>query len=117
MIAFQNQLQRLRTEEDMRQRNSVKTCVEGEEEEEEEDESSNSTTSSPCLRHKDQQNSRYTPLNCGSLLLLLTKFRPALNYFIFKVIWTEMFLILGSSFAFLSSSSPEAIKSAFKATH
>ncbi|KAM7411274.1 hypothetical protein PAMA_021322 [Pampus argenteus] len=53
----QNQLQRLRTEEILRQQNSLKRCVTGEEEEEEEDESSNSTTSSPCLRHKDQQNS------------------------------------------------------------
>ncbi|KAM9351345.1 pleckstrin homology domain-containing family G member 5 [Symphorus nematophorus] len=53
----QNQLQRLRTEEVLRQQNSLKRCMEGEEEEEEEDESSNSTTSSPCLRHKDQQNS------------------------------------------------------------
>uniref|UniRef100_A0A3B4TJ65 Pleckstrin homology and RhoGEF domain containing G5 n=2 Tax=Seriola dumerili TaxID=41447 RepID=A0A3B4TJ65_SERDU len=52
----QNQLQRLRTEEVLRQQNSRKRCM-GEEEEEEEDESSNSTTSSPCLRHKDQQNS------------------------------------------------------------
>nr|XP_033485156.1 pleckstrin homology domain-containing family G member 5 isoform X3 [Epinephelus lanceolatus] len=53
----QNQLQRLRTEEVLRQQNSLKTCTEGDEEEEEEDESSNSTTSSPCLRHKEQQNS------------------------------------------------------------
>ncbi|XP_010745569.3 pleckstrin homology domain-containing family G member 5 isoform X4 [Larimichthys crocea] len=53
----QNQLQRLRTEEVLRQQNSLKRCTEGEDEEEEEDESSNSTTSSPCLRHKDQQNS------------------------------------------------------------
>uniref|UniRef100_A0A4W6FUJ2 Pleckstrin homology and RhoGEF domain containing G5 n=1 Tax=Lates calcarifer TaxID=8187 RepID=A0A4W6FUJ2_LATCA len=42
----QNQLQRLRTEEVLRQKNSLKGCT-GEEEEEEEDESSNSTTSSP----------------------------------------------------------------------
>ncbi|XP_073325659.1 pleckstrin homology domain-containing family G member 5 isoform X3 [Pagrus major] len=53
----QNQLQRLRTEEVLRQQNNLKRCTVGEEEEEEEDESSNSTTSSPCLRHKDQQNS------------------------------------------------------------
>ncbi|XP_076597296.1 pleckstrin homology domain-containing family G member 5 isoform X2 [Chaetodon auriga] len=53
----QNQLQRLRTEEVLRQQNSLKRCMQGEEEEEEEDESSNSTASSPCLRHKDQQNS------------------------------------------------------------
>ncbi|XP_040910556.1 pleckstrin homology domain-containing family G member 5 isoform X3 [Toxotes jaculatrix] len=52
----QNQLQRLRTEEVLRQQNSLKTCT-GEEEEDEEDESSNSTTSSPCLQRKDQQNS------------------------------------------------------------
>ncbi|AWP10125.1 putative pleckstrin -likey domain-containing family G member 5 [Scophthalmus maximus] len=52
----QNQLQRLRTEEVLRQQKSLKTCT-GDEEEEDEDESSNSTTSSPCLRHKDQQNS------------------------------------------------------------
>ncbi|XP_041801463.1 pleckstrin homology domain-containing family G member 5 isoform X3 [Chelmon rostratus] len=57
----QNQLQRLRTEEVLRQQNSLKRCMQGdeeeEEEEEEEDESSNSTASSPCMRHKDQQNS------------------------------------------------------------
>ncbi|XP_034029308.1 pleckstrin homology domain-containing family G member 5 isoform X2 [Thalassophryne amazonica] len=52
----QNQLQRLRNEEVLRQQNSLKRGVEPEEEEEEDDESSNSTTSSPCLRHKDQQN-------------------------------------------------------------
>uniref|UniRef100_A0AAQ6IQJ0 Pleckstrin homology domain containing, family G (with RhoGef domain) member 5b n=1 Tax=Anabas testudineus TaxID=64144 RepID=A0AAQ6IQJ0_ANATE len=51
----QNQLQRLRTEEVVRQQNSLKRCTGGEEEEE--DESSNSATSSPCLRHKDEQNS------------------------------------------------------------
>lgn len=56
---LQNQLQRLRTEEVLRQQDSLKTCSEREDEEEE-DESSNSTTSSPCLRHKDQQNSRYS---------------------------------------------------------
>ncbi|KAL3064779.1 hypothetical protein OYC64_000916 [Pagothenia borchgrevinki] len=50
----QNQLQRLRTEEVLRQQSSKKRCT-GEEEEEEEDESSNS--SSPCLRHKNQQSS------------------------------------------------------------
>uniref|UniRef100_A0A671TZZ1 Pleckstrin homology and RhoGEF domain containing G5 n=1 Tax=Sparus aurata TaxID=8175 RepID=A0A671TZZ1_SPAAU len=53
----QNQLQRLRTEEVLRQQSNLKRCTGGEEEEEEEDESSNSTTSSPCLRHKDQQSS------------------------------------------------------------
>ncbi|XP_045912376.1 pleckstrin homology domain-containing family G member 5 isoform X2 [Micropterus dolomieu] len=54
----QNQLQRLRSEEvRRRQKKSLKRCTEGEEDEEEADESSNSTTSSPCLRHKDQQNS------------------------------------------------------------
>ncbi|XP_028437980.1 pleckstrin homology domain-containing family G member 5 isoform X2 [Perca flavescens] len=53
----QNQLQRLRTEEFLRQQNSLKTCTPGEEDELEEEESSNSTTSSPCLRHKDEQNS------------------------------------------------------------
>ncbi|CAN9515640.1 unnamed protein product [Ophioblennius macclurei] len=52
----QNQLQRLRNEEEVRQQNSLKRCSGGHEEEEE-DESSNSTTSSPCLRHKEQQNS------------------------------------------------------------
>ncbi|XP_076022809.1 pleckstrin homology domain-containing family G member 5 isoform X3 [Genypterus blacodes] len=52
----QNQFQRLRSEEVVRQKRRSKRCTEGEEEEEEEDESSNSTTSSPCLRHKDQQN-------------------------------------------------------------
>lgn len=59
LSTLQNQLQRLRTEEVLRQQNSLKTCSEREDEEEE-DESSNSTTSSPCLRHKDQQNSRYS---------------------------------------------------------
>lgn len=58
-FTLQNQLQRLRTEEVLRQQNSLKRCSEHEEEEEEEDESSNSTTSSPRLRHKEQQNSRY----------------------------------------------------------
>ncbi|XP_044067646.1 pleckstrin homology domain-containing family G member 5 isoform X2 [Siniperca chuatsi] len=53
----QNQLQRLRTEEVVRQQKSPKRCTEGEVEEEGEDDSSNSTTSSPCLGHKDQQNS------------------------------------------------------------
>ncbi|XP_078111912.1 pleckstrin homology domain-containing family G member 5 isoform X1 [Sander vitreus] len=48
----QNQLQKLRTEEVLRQQNSLKTCTPREE-----DESSNSTTSSPCMRHKDQENS------------------------------------------------------------
>ncbi|KAM9344407.1 pleckstrin homology domain-containing family G member 5 isoform 2-T2 [Pholidichthys leucotaenia] len=52
----QNQLQRLRSEEVIRQQDRQKRCEE-EEEEDEEDESSNSTTSSPCLRHKEQQNS------------------------------------------------------------
>ncbi|XP_028266265.1 pleckstrin homology domain-containing family G member 5 isoform X1 [Parambassis ranga] len=52
----QNQLQRLRTEEVLRQQTTLKEGEE-EEEEEEEDESSNSTTSSPCLRHREQQNS------------------------------------------------------------
>ncbi|XP_038165180.1 pleckstrin homology domain-containing family G member 5 isoform X1 [Cyprinodon tularosa] len=50
----QNQLQRLRSEEDLRQQDSQKKCTA---EDEEEDESSNSTTSSPILRHKDEQNS------------------------------------------------------------
>lgn len=60
VITVQNQLQRLHTEEILRQQNSLKRCMAGqEEEEEEEDESSNSTTSSPSLTHKDQQNSRY----------------------------------------------------------
>ncbi|KAL6119453.1 plekhg5 [Pungitius sinensis] len=53
----QNQLQRLRTEEVLRQQNARKRCKKGEDEDEEEDESSNSTTSSPCLRHTVQQNS------------------------------------------------------------
>ncbi|XP_034552121.1 pleckstrin homology domain-containing family G member 5 isoform X2 [Notolabrus celidotus] len=53
----QNQLQRLRSEEDLRQQSSLKRCTGREEEEEEEDESSNSAASSPCLRHKEQQNS------------------------------------------------------------
>uniref|UniRef100_A0A8C2WXQ3 Pleckstrin homology and RhoGEF domain containing G5 n=1 Tax=Cyclopterus lumpus TaxID=8103 RepID=A0A8C2WXQ3_CYCLU len=44
----QNQLQRLRTEEVLRQQNRMKRRTQGEEEDEEEDESSNSTTSSPC---------------------------------------------------------------------
>lgn len=61
---LQNQLQRLRTEEVLRQQNSLKRCSEHEEEEEEEDESSNSTTSSPRLRHKEQQNSRYNSRLC-----------------------------------------------------
>lgn len=58
-LFLQNQLQKLRTEEVLRQQSSLKSCAAPEVEEEEEDESSNSTTSSPCLRHKDQQSSRY----------------------------------------------------------
>ncbi|XP_030589856.1 pleckstrin homology domain-containing family G member 5 isoform X2 [Archocentrus centrarchus] len=50
----QNQLQRLCTEEVLRQKDSQKRCI-GDGEEEEEDESSNSTTSSPLLPHKEQQ--------------------------------------------------------------
>ncbi|KAM6925579.1 pleckstrin homology domain-containing family G member 5 [Xenentodon cancila] len=53
----QNQLQKLRTEEALRQQDILKSCTNVVEEEEEEDESSNSNTSSPILRHKDQQNS------------------------------------------------------------
>lgn len=67
----QNQLQRLRTEEVLRQQNSLKRCMDREEEEEEEDESSNSATSSPCLRHKDQQNSRYNS-RCAEKLSAIT---------------------------------------------
>ncbi|XP_072222927.1 pleckstrin homology domain-containing family G member 5 isoform X2 [Leuresthes tenuis] len=52
----QNQLQRLRAEEDLRQQDIRKRRTEVEEDEEE-DESSNSTTSSPVLQHKDQLNS------------------------------------------------------------
>uniref|UniRef100_A0AAV2LZ58 Pleckstrin homology domain-containing family G member 5 n=1 Tax=Knipowitschia caucasica TaxID=637954 RepID=A0AAV2LZ58_KNICA len=47
----QNQLQRLRSEEVVRQQNTLKTSTA--EEEEEEEESSNSTASSPSLRHKN----------------------------------------------------------------
>ncbi|KAM6981505.1 LOW QUALITY PROTEIN: pleckstrin homology domain-containing family G member 5 [Tautogolabrus adspersus] len=53
----QNQLQRLRTEESLRQKNRLKRCSDRLEEEEEEEESSNSTASSPCLRPKAQPNS------------------------------------------------------------
>lgn len=52
----QNQLQRLRSQEALRQQDIQKKCT-AEDEEEEEDESSNSTTSSPILRHKEEQNS------------------------------------------------------------
>ncbi|KAM4571306.1 pleckstrin homology domain-containing family G member 5 isoform 2-T2 [Fundulus diaphanus] len=52
----QNQLQKLRNQEALRQQDIQKKCT-AEDEEEEEDESSNSTTSSPVLRHKDGQNS------------------------------------------------------------
>ncbi|XP_017274756.1 pleckstrin homology domain-containing family G member 5 isoform X2 [Kryptolebias marmoratus] len=52
----QNQLQRLRTQEVLRQQDIQKRCTD-EEEEEEEDESSNSTASSPILQHKNKQNS------------------------------------------------------------
>ncbi|KAM4737709.1 pleckstrin homology domain-containing family G member 5 isoform 2-T2 [Anableps anableps] len=52
----QNQLQRLRSQEVLRQQDIQKKCT-AEDEEEEEDESSNSTTSSPILRHKEEQNS------------------------------------------------------------
>ncbi|XP_065817267.1 pleckstrin homology domain-containing family G member 5 isoform X3 [Labrus bergylta] len=54
----QNQLQRLRTEEILRQKNRLKRCSDRlEEEDEEGEESSNSTASSPCLTHKVQPNS------------------------------------------------------------
>ncbi|XP_047228460.1 pleckstrin homology domain-containing family G member 5 isoform X5 [Girardinichthys multiradiatus] len=52
----QNQLQKLRSQEVVRQQDIQKKST-AEDEEEEEDESSNSTTSSPILRHKDEQNS------------------------------------------------------------
>ncbi|XP_071021885.1 pleckstrin homology domain-containing family G member 5-like isoform X1 [Oncorhynchus clarkii lewisi] len=52
----QNQLERLRTEEVLRQQTTLQHRLHGEEEEEEVvDESSNSTTSSPGTRHKDEQ--------------------------------------------------------------
>uniref|UniRef100_A0A8C6U2L0 Pleckstrin homology domain containing, family G (with RhoGef domain) member 5b n=1 Tax=Neogobius melanostomus TaxID=47308 RepID=A0A8C6U2L0_9GOBI len=50
----QNQLQRLRSEEKVRQQNNVKSTTAGEDEEEE-DESSNSAASSPGLRHKENE--------------------------------------------------------------
>uniref|UniRef100_A0A4W5QU66 Pleckstrin homology and RhoGEF domain containing G5 n=1 Tax=Hucho hucho TaxID=62062 RepID=A0A4W5QU66_9TELE len=50
----QNQLQKMRTEEVLRQQVTLQRRLCGEEEEEE-NKSSNSTSSSPCLRHKDQQ--------------------------------------------------------------
>lgn len=57
VVDRQNQFQRLCTEEVLRQQKALKRCTE--EREEEEEESSTSTTSSPCLRPKSQQNSRY----------------------------------------------------------
>lgn len=54
----QNQLERLRTEEVLRQQTTLQHRLHGEEEEEEVDESSNSTASS---RHKDEQGPRYKP--------------------------------------------------------
>ncbi|XP_054641311.1 pleckstrin homology domain-containing family G member 5 isoform X2 [Dunckerocampus dactyliophorus] len=51
----QNQLQKLRTEEVIRQQNSIKTNTQ-QEDDEEDDESSNSNASSPCLTHKQQHN-------------------------------------------------------------
>lgn len=73
LCVFQNQLQRLRSEESVRKQVSLKTRLEGEgeegegevreEEEREEDESSNSATSSPGSRHKHQQNTRYQAAN------------------------------------------------------
>uniref|UniRef100_A0AAZ3RRK7 Pleckstrin homology domain containing, family G (with RhoGef domain) member 5b n=1 Tax=Oncorhynchus tshawytscha TaxID=74940 RepID=A0AAZ3RRK7_ONCTS len=53
----QNQLERLRTVEVLRQQTTLQHRLHGEEEEEEEevDESSNSTASSPGTRHKDEQ--------------------------------------------------------------
>uniref|UniRef100_A0A8C7PJS1 Pleckstrin homology domain containing, family G (with RhoGef domain) member 5b n=1 Tax=Oncorhynchus mykiss TaxID=8022 RepID=A0A8C7PJS1_ONCMY len=50
----QNQLQRMRTEEVLRQQVTLQRRLCGEEEEEE-NKSSNSTSSSPCMRNKDQQ--------------------------------------------------------------
>uniref|UniRef100_A0A8C7IR77 Pleckstrin homology and RhoGEF domain containing G5 n=1 Tax=Oncorhynchus kisutch TaxID=8019 RepID=A0A8C7IR77_ONCKI len=57
----QNQLERLRTEEVLRQQTTLQHRLHGEEEEEEVDESSNSTASSPGTRHKDEQGPRYKP--------------------------------------------------------
>uniref|UniRef100_A0A8C9YZC6 Pleckstrin homology and RhoGEF domain containing G5 n=1 Tax=Sander lucioperca TaxID=283035 RepID=A0A8C9YZC6_SANLU len=56
----QNQLQRLRTEEVLRQQNSLKTCTPGEEDELEEEESSNSTTSSPLTIQLTNQTSPFS---------------------------------------------------------
>uniref|UniRef100_A0A4W5MH31 Pleckstrin homology and RhoGEF domain containing G5 n=1 Tax=Hucho hucho TaxID=62062 RepID=A0A4W5MH31_9TELE len=51
----QKQLERLRTEEVLRQQTTLQHRLHGEEEEEEVDERSNSTASSPGTRHKDEQ--------------------------------------------------------------
>uniref|UniRef100_A0A8C7D1D7 Pleckstrin homology and RhoGEF domain containing G5 n=1 Tax=Oncorhynchus kisutch TaxID=8019 RepID=A0A8C7D1D7_ONCKI len=56
----QNQLQRMRTEEVLRQQVILQRRLCGEEEEEE-NKSSNSTSSSPCMRNKDQQGPRCKP--------------------------------------------------------
>ncbi|XP_046895402.1 pleckstrin homology domain-containing family G member 5 isoform X3 [Hypomesus transpacificus] len=56
----QNQLQRLRTEEVLRQQVNLQRRLEGDGEDEEEDESSNSTTSSPCLQHKEEPNTSHS---------------------------------------------------------
>ena len=61
VLCWQNQLQRLRTEEVLRQQVNLQRRLEGDGEDEEEDESSNSTTSSPCLQHKEEPNTRYSP--------------------------------------------------------
>ncbi|XP_074537836.1 pleckstrin homology domain-containing family G member 5 isoform X2 [Halichoeres trimaculatus] len=75
----QNQLQRLRTEEVLRQQNSLKRCSDREELEEEEDESSNSAASSPCLRHKEQQNSSQSDGSTETLSVMDIDEPPASN--------------------------------------
>uniref|UniRef100_A0A3P9LY38 Pleckstrin homology domain containing, family G (with RhoGef domain) member 5b n=1 Tax=Oryzias latipes TaxID=8090 RepID=A0A3P9LY38_ORYLA len=53
---IQNQLQRLRSEEDLRRQQRPRSCSGVDVD----DESSNSTTSSPILQHKEQQNSSHS---------------------------------------------------------
>uniref|UniRef100_A0A3Q2ZJQ4 Pleckstrin homology domain containing, family G (with RhoGef domain) member 5b n=1 Tax=Kryptolebias marmoratus TaxID=37003 RepID=A0A3Q2ZJQ4_KRYMA len=71
----QNQLQRLRTQEVLRQQDIQKRCTD-EEEEEEEDESSNSTASSPILQKTPPQ--QHKKLTLAQLYRILTAVRTSL---------------------------------------
>uniref|UniRef100_A0A8C7PJR3 Pleckstrin homology domain containing, family G (with RhoGef domain) member 5b n=1 Tax=Oncorhynchus mykiss TaxID=8022 RepID=A0A8C7PJR3_ONCMY len=65
----QNQLQRMRTEEVLRQQVTLQRRLCGEEEEEE-NKSSNSTSSSPCMRNKDQQGPSHSDCSTETLSVM-----------------------------------------------